>query len=128
MSQEDIHRFIFFCGTSIYLSTALLAHLLSYNITWGVTRKEVECSDFFIEVRRILRRFWLAVLLSFLAILMIIIFSSSLVPLEWRIPGNGNGNAWASILPLALVSGCHVLFPFVLYPNFIYSLTGVPMP
>jgi hypothetical protein len=120
VSHEDVHRFIFFCGTSIYLSTALLAHLLSYNITWGPTKKVVDGSDFFIEVRQILRQFWLAVLLSFLPILMMMILSSSLVPLEWRIPGNGNGNAWASILPLVLVSGCHVLFPFVLDP-FLFS-------
>ena len=31
--------FFFFGGLSIHLSTALLAHLFSYNITWGATKK-----------------------------------------------------------------------------------------
>ncbi|KAN0111206.1 hypothetical protein V8E52_008686 [Russula decolorans] len=44
-------------GLSVHLSQALLAHLFSYNITWGATKKEVERSNFFIEVPRILRRF-----------------------------------------------------------------------
>ena len=88
---------------------------------------EVQGPDFFFKVWRILKRFWLALLLSFLAILMMTILESSLVSLEWRIPGNGNGNAWASILPLALVSGCHFLLPFVLDPRFIYSLTNFPL-
>ena len=56
----------FFGGLSIHLSEALLAHLFSYNITWGATKKEVERSNFFIEVPRILRRFWLALLIGFL--------------------------------------------------------------
>lgn len=31
--------FFFFGGLSIHLTTALLAHLFSYNITWGATKK-----------------------------------------------------------------------------------------
>ncbi|KAH9172535.1 glycosyl transferase family group 2-domain-containing protein [Lactarius sanguifluus] len=104
--------FFFFGGLSIHLSQALLAHLFSYNIQWGATKKEVEKSNFFIEVPRILRRFWLSLVLSFLVIVMMIIFSSSLMPLAYRIPGN----AWAVLFPLALVAGCHILFPIVLNP------------
>ncbi|KAH9062580.1 glycosyl transferase family group 2-domain-containing protein [Lactarius deliciosus] len=104
--------FFFFGGLSIHLSQALLAHLFSYNIQWGATKKEVEKSNFFIEVPRILRRFWLSLVLSFLVIAMMIVFSSSLMPLAYRIPGN----AWAVLFPLALVAGCHILFPIVLNP------------
>ncbi|KAH9023732.1 glycosyl transferase family group 2-domain-containing protein [Lactarius pseudohatsudake] len=104
--------FFFFGGLSIHLSQALLAHLFSYNIQWGATKKEVEKSNFFIEVPRILRRFWLSLILSFLVIVMMVIFSSSLIPLAYRIPGN----AWAVLFPLALVAGCHILFPIVLNP------------
>ncbi|KAI9457224.1 glycosyl transferase family group 2-domain-containing protein [Lactarius psammicola] len=104
--------FFFFGGLSIHLSQALLAHLFSYNITWGATKKEVEKSNFFIEVPRILRRFWLSLVLSFLVIVMMIVFSSNLMPLAYRIPGN----AWAVLFPLALVAGCHILFPIVLNP------------
>jgi cellulose synthase/poly-beta-1,6-N-acetylglucosamine synthase-like glycosyltransferase len=104
--------FFFFGGLSVHLSQALLAHLFSFNITWGATKKEVEKSNFFIEVPRILHRFWLALLVSFLAILMMIVLSTSLLPLAWRIPGS----SWAVLFPLALVAGCHILFPIVLNP------------
>ncbi|KAF8841492.1 hypothetical protein BDN67DRAFT_1010564 [Paxillus ammoniavirescens] len=48
--------FFFFGGLGIPLSQAMLAHLLSYNITWTATKKEVERSNFFKEVPRILKR------------------------------------------------------------------------
>ncbi|KAF8489182.1 glycosyl transferase family group 2-domain-containing protein [Russula emetica] len=104
--------FFFFGGLSIHLSQALLAHLFSYNITWGATKKEVERSNFFIEVPRILRRFWLALVISFLMFVMIIVFSTNLVPPGWQIPGVD----WAVIFPLAVVAGSHILFPIVLNP------------
>jgi hypothetical protein len=51
-----LHSFFFFGGLSIPLSQAILAHLFSYNITWSATKKEVERSNFFKEVPRILKR------------------------------------------------------------------------
>ncbi|KAG2365953.1 glycosyl transferase family group 2-domain-containing protein [Suillus spraguei] len=105
--------FCFFGGFSVHLATALLAHMFSYNITWGATKKEVERSNFFIEVPRILKRFWLAFALSFGTFIMIVIFSlPSVVGLDWQIPGT----SWAVIFPLALVAGSHILFPIVLNP------------
>lgn len=104
--------FFFFGGLSIHLSQALLAHLFSYNITWGATKKEVEKSNFFIEVPRILRRFRLALIISIVAIVMIAILTTRFIPLGYRIPGN----SWAVSFPLALVAGCHILFPVVLNP------------
>jgi cellulose synthase/poly-beta-1,6-N-acetylglucosamine synthase-like glycosyltransferase len=104
--------FFFFGGLSIHLSQALLAHLFSYNIMWGATKKEVERSNFFIEVPRILRRFWLAFVVGFLAFGMIGVFASQLLPLGWQIPGS----SWAVIFPLAIVAGSHILFPIVLNP------------
>ncbi|TFK95171.1 glycosyl transferase family group 2-domain-containing protein [Pterulicium gracile] len=55
--------FFFFGGLSVHLSTALLAHVFSYNITWGATKKEVERSNFFIEVPKIWKRFWMVLCL-----------------------------------------------------------------
>ena len=55
--------FFFFGGLSIHLSQALLAHMFSYNITWGATKKEVERSNFWLEVPKILKRFWLALVI-----------------------------------------------------------------
>ena len=93
------------------LSQAHLAHLFSYDITWGATKKEVERSNIFIEVPRILRRLWLALVISFLMFVMIIVFSTNLVPSRWQIPG--------AIGPLSSRSRSSlgaILFPIVLNP------------
>ena len=121
--------FFFFGGLSIHLSTALLAHLFSYNITWGATKKEVERSNFFLEVPKIWRRFRVALVLSILTAAGMIVLSSSLnvVPAGWQV----DALDWAVVLPLAyvialltallvltlrvvsfrIVVGCHILFP-----------------
>ncbi|KAF9484563.1 hypothetical protein BDN70DRAFT_797466 [Pholiota conissans] len=102
----------FFGGLSIHLSTALLAHLFSYNITWGATKKEVEKSNFWIEGPRIFKRYWLVFTLSILSLAAIVVLSSNLVPPSWRIPST----SWAVFLPLITVAAGHILFPFVLNP------------
>ncbi|KAJ7186447.1 glycosyl transferase family group 2-domain-containing protein [Mycena filopes] len=104
--------FFFFGGLSIHLTTALLAHMFSYNMTWGATVKEVERSNFWIEVPRIWQRFRLAFCVCFLLIAMMIVFSTSVVTPAWQIPGT----SWSVILPLAIVAGGHILFPIVLNP------------
>ncbi|EIM84964.1 uncharacterized protein STEHIDRAFT_140454 [Stereum hirsutum FP-91666 SS1] len=104
--------FFFFGGMSIHLSVALLAHLFSYNITWGATKKEVERSNFFIEVPRILKRFWLAFVLSFGVLIGMAILTTDLIPVDWRVESLD----WAVIFPLVIVAGCHILFPIILNP------------
>lgn len=104
--------FFFFGGLAIPLSQAILAHLFSYNITWQATKKEVERSNFFKEVPKILKRFWFQLLVSAALIIGMIVASTPLVPYQWRIDGTG----WAVILPLSIVCGCHILFPIVLNP------------
>ncbi|KAF9219278.1 hypothetical protein BS17DRAFT_789594 [Gyrodon lividus] len=104
--------FFFFGGLGIPLSQAMLAHLFSYNITWTATKKEVERSNFFKEVPKILKRFWFPLIVCTLLIAGMIIVSTPLVPYQWQLTGNG----WAVILPLSIVCGCHILFPIVLNP------------
>lgn len=99
--------FFFFGGLAIPVSQALLAHCFSYNITWGATKKEVERSNFFKEVPKIFKRFWFSWLISWTVLAGMVILSTPLVPIEWRI----DGSAWAVIFPLAIVVGCHILFP-----------------
>ncbi|KAF9556186.1 hypothetical protein CPC08DRAFT_744026 [Agrocybe pediades] len=102
----------FFGGMSIHLSTALLAHLFSYNMTWGSTGKEVEQSSFWIEVPRIWKNFKLSFIICFACIAAMIVFSSTeILPFEWQI-----GPSYALIIPLALVVGCHIMVPIVLNP------------
>jgi hypothetical protein len=102
----------FFGGLSIHLSTAILAHMFSYNMTWGSTGKEVERSTFWIEVPRIWQRFKLSFIVCFLIIATMVIFTTNVIPFEWQIPGW----EWALIIPLALVVGSHLLLPIVLNP------------
>jgi len=104
--------FFFFGGLSIPLSQAILAHLFSYNMTWGATKKEVERSNFFEEIPKMFKRFWFSWTVCFTLVIGMIIVSTSLVPLAWQI----NGSAWAVIFPLSIIVGCHILFPIVLNP------------
>ncbi|PCH34589.1 hypothetical protein WOLCODRAFT_106236 [Wolfiporia cocos MD-104 SS10] len=107
--------FFFFGGLSIHLSQALLAHLFSYNITWGATKKEVERSNFWLEVPKILKRFWIALVLSIMLVAVMIIFTTNAIPTGWQIASWD----WAVILPLAIVVGCHIAYPIVLNPWFM---------
>jgi hypothetical protein len=70
--------------------------MFSFNITWGATKKEVERSNFFLEVPRIWKRFWVALLLCFLTLAAIVILSTPLLPPQWQV----DGTSWAVILPL----------------------------
>jgi hypothetical protein len=109
ISSAVLHSFFFFGGLSIHLSVAILQvdRLFSYNITWGATAKEVERSNFFIEVSRILKRFWVVFLLCFTALIGMAVLTTDLRPVGWRVPAVG----WGVLLPLGIVAACHILFP-----------------
>ncbi|EKM51445.1 uncharacterized protein PHACADRAFT_178076 [Phanerochaete carnosa HHB-10118-sp] len=104
--------FFFFGGLAIHLSQALLAHMFSYNITWGATKKEVERSNFWLEVPKIVRRFWLALVISLVICAGMVVLATPAVPSGWQILGWD----WAVIFPLAITLGCHILYPIVLNP------------
>ncbi|EKM60565.1 uncharacterized protein PHACADRAFT_110066 [Phanerochaete carnosa HHB-10118-sp] len=107
--------FFFFGGLSIHLSQALLAHMFSYNINWGATKKEVERSNFWLEVPKILKRFWIAFVICFSLCAAMVVLSTNIIPAAWQVFGFD----WAVILPLAITAGCHILFPIVLNPWFM---------
>ncbi|KAJ7905080.1 glycosyl transferase family group 2-domain-containing protein [Mycena leptocephala] len=104
--------FFFFGGLGIPVSQAILAHLFSVNITWGATIKEVQRSNFFKEIPKIIKRFWFSLLCSVVIIAGMIVCSTNIVPLEWRV----GGGSWGVIFPLSIVTSCHILFPIVLNP------------
>lgn len=72
-------------------------------MTWAATKKEVEFSNFFKEVPKIFKRFWLSILISTLTIAMMIILSLPFIPRELAIKEDG----WAVIFPLAYVFDLH---------------------
>ena len=99
--------FFFFGGLGIPMSISILAHMLSFNITWGATVKEVQKSNFFKEVPKILKKYWFSLSISWALIAAMVILSTPLVPIGWRVEGSG----WGVIFPLAFAAGCHILFP-----------------
>lgn len=99
--------FFFFGGLAIPMSVTILAHMFSFNVTWGATVKEVQKSNFFKEVPKILKKYWFSLTISWALIAGIIVVSTPLVPIGWRV----NGSDWGVIFPLAIAAGSHVLFP-----------------
>lgn len=104
--------FFFFGGLSIHISVAILAHLFSYNITWGATKKEVEKSNFWKEVPKIFKRFRVAFSVCLVVAVGMIILATDLVPPDYRIPIS----QWAVIMPLVFAIAGHILYPIVLNP------------
>ncbi|CDU25157.1 uncharacterized protein SPSC_04991 [Sporisorium scitamineum] len=100
----------FFAELSYHVLLALMAHITGYDMTWSATVKDVTESNFWKEIPAMLRRFWhcYLVMLSFMAA--VIIFSSPLVPLKWRIEG------FTVFWPPVVLISSHVLYPLVLNP------------
>jgi hypothetical protein len=48
---------IFFSGISMQISSALICHMVGYQMTWSATVKTVEASNFFKEVPAIIKKF-----------------------------------------------------------------------
>ncbi|KAH0541792.1 hypothetical protein FGG08_003747 [Glutinoglossum americanum] len=102
---------IFLGGLSLHVSQALLAHMFEVDMTWGATAKEAEFSNFFIEVPKVLKKFKFSMLFSLTSILaMVVLAKGTFIPPDWRIKD------FVAILPMATVSGSHMLLPIVLNP------------
>ncbi|GAA5958739.1 hypothetical protein JCM8115_000340 [Rhodotorula mucilaginosa] len=100
---------LFFAGLSLHVLTALLAHPVGYNMTWAATVKESTNRTIFTELPAIFKRFRFCFIVCTMCLAMIIVFA--FLPLmEWQIID------WVSIVPLALVVGGHLLYPFLLNP------------
>ncbi|GAA5940458.1 hypothetical protein JCM3775_005096 [Rhodotorula graminis] len=101
---------VFFSGMSLHVLLALLAHPVGYDMTWSSTVKEAQDSTVFAELPAIFKRFRVTFIMCTLCIAMILTFR--FIPLmEWAIID------WVSIVPLALVVGGHIMYPFVLNPT-----------
>ncbi|KAK6537028.1 hypothetical protein TWF281_001231 [Arthrobotrys megalospora] len=102
---------LFLGGLSLHVSQALLAHMFEIDMTWGATGKEVEYSNFFIEVPKVLKRFKWSMIFALLAIAGVIILAvAPFVPYSYRITD------FTPILPMCTVAVSHLLFPLALNP------------
>lgn len=102
---------IFLGGLSLHVSAALLAHMFEINMQWGSTSKEVEFSNFFLEVPKVLNKFKYSMIFGLLGVAgMIILARASFVPWSWHITD------FVAILPMATITGSHMLLPIALNP------------
>ena len=103
---------IFLGGLSLHVSQALLAHMFEIDMTWGATSKEAEFSNFFIEVPKVLKKFKFSIAFAVIGIVGMIFLAtaSKIVPPDWMIKD------FVAILPMATVTGSHLLLPLVLNP------------
>lgn len=102
---------IFLGGLSLHVSSALLAHMLEIDMTWGATAKEAEFSNFFIEVPKVLKKFKFSMIFAFIGIVgMILLATATFIPPDWQVKD------FVAILPMCTVTVSHMLLPIVLNP------------
>ncbi|CCG82842.1 Putative uncharacterized protein [Taphrina deformans PYCC 5710] len=102
---------IFLGGISLHVAMALLCHLFGINMQWGITAKELDKSNFWIELPKIAKSFKFTYIFLTVAILGMIILSTPIVPAGWQI------RSCYSTLPLGWMLASHFLMPIVLNPQ-----------
>lgn len=86
--------------------------MFEIDMTWGATSKEVEFSNFFLEVPKILRTFKYTYIMCITGIIgMIIMAEAPFLPWSWNIV------EFIAIFPLALMCASHLLLPVALNPE-----------
>jgi cellulose synthase/poly-beta-1,6-N-acetylglucosamine synthase-like glycosyltransferase len=104
--------YVFFGGISIHISQALLCQMFEINMSWGATSKEVEFSNFFLEVPKVWSRF------KFTFCFFLLIISGIMVMAYGTfIPWSYNITELFAIFPLVLMAACHLLLPIALNPE-----------
>ncbi|GAA5859429.1 hypothetical protein JCM8547_006817, partial [Rhodosporidiobolus lusitaniae] len=101
---------IFFSGIAFHVLTALLAHITSYNMQWGATLKSLDNPTLAKELPSVGKRHWLTWLLSLGTIAGVVVLSTDLLPVEWRI------EKFTVIFPLLWLCAGHALYPILLNP------------
>ena len=110
--KNVVPLYIYFGGLSLHVSQAILAHMFEINMTWQATAKTLEFTNFFVEVPKMLRRFWFTFLFCFVAIAgMIVLSMADFVPYDWRIQNI------VAIVPLCSLVAGHLLLPLALNPG-----------
>ncbi|KAK9366095.1 glycosyl transferase family group 2-domain-containing protein [Lipomyces kononenkoae] len=101
---------LFMGGLSWHLSLSLLSHMLSINMQWGATAKELEASNFFKEFPKILKGYKYMYIVTF-------IFVAGMLALAFAVPTTWNITGAYSTLPLGWTIAAHILSPMVLNPQ-----------
>ena len=102
--------YIFFGGISMHVSGAIIAHLFGINVQWGATMKEAQDTTFFVEIAKLLRRFWVTFTYCIVMTFALIYFTR-FAPVFWRI------DEFIAIYPLATLVFSHFMMPIALNPS-----------
>jgi hypothetical protein len=93
------------------LAGAALPHVRDRHV-WGATSKEVEFSNFFIEVPKVLKKLKYSIGMCLFTIAgMIVMATASFITWSWNI------TQFVAIFPLAVLCGSHLLLPIALNPD-----------
>lgn len=101
---------IFMGSLSWHTCKAILCHLFSINMAWEATAKDIEHSNFFKEVPKAIKSYYMMYILCISMLIAILVLSYA-VPYAFQIRGI------APILPLAWSLWSHILAPIVLNPQ-----------
>jgi cellulose synthase/poly-beta-1,6-N-acetylglucosamine synthase-like glycosyltransferase len=103
---------IFFGGLSLHMSQAILCHMFDIPLTWGATAKEVQFSNFFLEVPKVLKSFKYTFIMCFACLAgMVIMAKATFIPWSYNI------DTMVAIFPLAVICVSHLLLPIALNPE-----------
>ncbi|MCJ1407038.1 hypothetical protein MMC19_001108 [Ptychographa xylographoides] len=102
--------YIFFGGMSMHISGAILAHMFGVNVHWGATMKEAQNTTFFVEVGKLVRKFW-ATFAFCILMTGAMIYLTNFAPIFWQI------TEFIAIFPLATVIFTHFMMPIALNPS-----------
>jgi len=102
--------YIFFGGVSIHVSGAILSHLFGVNVEWGATMKEVQDTTFFVEIAKLLRKFWVTFTFC-IVMIAAMVYLTRFAPALWRI------DQFIAIVPMSALIFSHLLMPIALNPS-----------
>ncbi|CAO1622727.1 unnamed protein product [Sympodiomycopsis kandeliae] len=105
---------VFFSGLSYHVLTALLAHPFGYNMSWGSTNKDLEDSNFFIEVPQIIKKYWKMLIFCIVILAGFAVLNGDVLPIEWQL----HGGFYVLWCPLLLAS-MHILYLIALNPQLL---------
>lgn len=101
---------IFMGSLSWHTCKAIVCHLFSINMAWEATAKDIEHSNFFREVPKAIKSYYMMYIFCIGMLIAILVFSYA-VPYAFQIRGI------APILPLGWSLFSHILAPIVLNPQ-----------
>jgi len=100
----------FFSGIQYHVFTALMSHIVSINMSWTTTSKDVVGSCVGEQLGDVGKRHWRMFVVMGVAVAGGVILATPAVPMEWQV------NNWVIMLPLFWLCGFHLAYPFVLNP------------